>query len=68
MAFTASDLAALEAAYAAGILEITAASGKKLKYASMSDLWAAILRLRAELAPASRRHQSGVMRWSNGRN
>jgi len=64
MAFTTTDLAALEAAYAAGIVEITAASGKKIKY---GDMWTTILRIRKELAPASQRHQTGVAGFSNGR-
>jgi len=67
MAFTTTDLAALEAAYAAGILEINAASGKKLKYNSMSEMWAAILIMRRELAPSTQRHQTGVAGFSNGR-
>ena len=63
MAFTSSDLAKLEAAYASGVLEITAASGKKLKYNSMSDLWDAIQRLRNELRSPSKRHIGGVFAW-----
>jgi len=62
--FTQADLAALEAAYAQGIKKIKAASGKEIEYASMDDMWAAILRLRRSLS--SRRYVGGV--FSHKRN
>ncbi len=48
MAFTSAQLTALEEAYAAGVLTVTHA-GKSTTFASMEDLWRAILRLRRAL-------------------
>ena len=66
MAFTASDLTDLESAYSSGITAIKTSSGKSLNYASMSDLWNAIQRIRRSLRSKSKKHLGGVMGWSRG--
>jgi len=59
MAFDADQLAALEDAYTAGVLSVRHGD-KTLVYPSMSDLWDAIVRLRAALRSSSRKHRAGV--------
>lgn len=62
MAFTSAQLTALEESYAAG--ELTVKHGDKLiTYASMADLWDAILRLRRALQNRSSRYTAGVVRF-----
>jgi len=59
MAFTSSQLQALEDAYSAGVLSVTHA-GKTATFASMTDLWQAIVRLRAALRSSAKKHRAGV--------
>lgn len=57
MAITQGQLDRLESAYYAGTTEVRSADGYTVRYASMTDLWAAIERGRQELglsAPRSR--------------
>jgi hypothetical protein len=62
MAFTSTQLTELEAAYAAGLTTVHHSSGHTVVYASMADLWLAILRLRRALATtATATH--GVIRF-----
>ena len=58
MAFTQTELTALEQAYARGVRSVTH-NGKTVTYDSMDALWDAIQRMRRALAPASKRFVSG---------
>ena len=60
MAFTQDMLTELEEAYAAGILNVRHGD-KSVTYASLSDLWQAVLRVRAALSPRSQRPISGIL-------
>lgn len=58
MAFTQEMLDELETAYAQGILGISHGD-KRIQYASLAEMWQAILRIRAALAPKSKKFISG---------
>lgn len=55
MAFTTTDLAAVDAAIASGELTIRAADGKTVTYRSMDELLKARAVMQAELAAANHR-------------
>ena len=66
MAFTSTQLAALEAAYAAGVT-VVKHGDKVVQYASLDDLWDAILRVRRGLQSSANRYQAGVVRFRSPR-
>ena len=60
----AERIAALEAALAAGVVQVRYSDGRSVTYASMADLRAELERLRAEdAAAAGRRIKAGVIRF-----
>jgi hypothetical protein len=62
VAFSQAQLDALEAAYAAGVT-VVHHNNKTVTYASLPDLWEAILRLRRALQATSRRYTHGRIRF-----
>lgn len=65
MAFTSTQLEELKAAYAAGVLTVRHGD-KTVQYASMDDLWTAILRLERALQPSTKKYTHGVIRFRQG--
>lgn len=63
MAFTQEQLSELEQAYAAGVTSVGHGE-KRVTYASLEDMWQAIQRLRAALAPRTRRYKAGRAGYS----
>ena len=63
MAFTLTELQALEAAYAQGILSVTH-KGKTVVYPSAADMWSRIQQIRAELRPRTQRHNAALAGYS----
>lgn len=53
--YTAEQLAALRAAYASGVLEVTYSDGRRVRYQSMDEMGRAIDRIAASLEPAASR-------------
>jgi hypothetical protein len=51
--FTITQLAALKAAYARGVTEVTAADGSRVRYAGLDEMARAIAAIEAEIAPAA---------------
>lgn len=56
-------LLALETAYYSGVTSVSHGD-KRVQYASLSELWLAILRLRKAVAPSSHKYISGRAGYS----
>ncbi len=65
MAFTTTELDALKAAYAAGVLSVRHGD-KTVVYASMEDLWNAIQRIERSLLSPTKKYTHGVIRFRRG--
>jgi len=65
MAYSQTDLDALKAAYASGVLEVEY-NGRRTRFQNSADLERAIARIEAELSPASAAPRRTAAVYSSG--